>query len=58
MGQIEGTRTRLHEFPSITRRVYNLVPNEFIPLVLPLEPRAGFTKATVSAWRWKLPPTD
>jgi site-specific recombinase XerD len=34
----------------ITRRVYNLGLDEFIAWYT-LEPRAGFTKATVSAWR-------
>src|SRR6202046_3740898 len=34
----------------ITRRVYNLGLNEFIAWYT-LEPRVGFTKATVSAWR-------
>jgi site-specific recombinase XerD len=34
----------------ITRRVYNLGLDEFIAWYM-LEPRAGFTKATVSAWR-------
>src|SRR5882757_5566143 len=34
----------------ITRRVYNLGLDEFIAWFT-LEPRAGFTKATVSAWR-------
>src|SRR5580700_1521656 len=35
----------------ITRRVYNLGPDEFIAWFM-LEPRpAGFTKATVTAWR-------
>jgi site-specific recombinase XerD len=34
----------------ITRRVYNLGLDEFIAWFV-LEPRAGFTKATVSAWR-------
>src|SRR2546423_13232157 len=34
----------------ITRRVYNLGLDEFIAWFM-LEPRAGFTKATVSAWR-------
>src|SRR4030088_25694 len=34
----------------ITRRVYNLGLDEFIAWYTP-EPRAGFTKATVSAWR-------
>src|SRR5258705_8500281 len=35
---------------SITRRVYNLGLDEFIAWYA-IEPRAGFTKATVSAWR-------
>jgi integrase/recombinase XerD len=34
----------------ITRRVYNLGLDEFIAWYIQ-EPRAGFTKATVSAWR-------
>jgi hypothetical protein len=34
----------------ITRRVYNLGLDEFIASYTQ-EPRAGFTKATVSAWR-------
>src|ERR1039457_1838466 len=34
----------------ITKRVYNLGLNEFFAWYA-LEPRAGFTKATVSAWR-------
>ncbi len=34
----------------ITRRVYNLGLDEFIEWYT-AEPRAGFTKATVSAWR-------
>src|ERR1700755_2255247 len=34
----------------ITKRVYNLGLDEFIAWYLQ-EPRAGFTKATVSAWR-------
>src|SRR5277367_3415255 len=34
----------------ITRRVYNLGLDEFIAWFA-LEPRAGFTKATVAAWR-------
>src|SRR5450631_4068018 len=34
----------------ITKRVYNLGLNEFIAWYS-LEPRAGFTKANVSAWR-------
>jgi site-specific recombinase XerD len=34
----------------ITRRVYNLGLDEFIAWYT-IEPRAGFTKATVSAWR-------
>jgi site-specific recombinase XerD len=34
----------------ITRRVYNLGLDEFVAWYT-LEPRAGFTKATVSAWR-------
>src|SRR5580693_5690568 len=34
----------------ITRRVYNLGLNEFFEWY-GLEPRAGFTKGTVSAWR-------
>src|SRR5271155_3060250 len=34
----------------ITRRVYNLGLDEFIAWYV-AEPRAGFTKATVSAWR-------
>jgi hypothetical protein len=34
----------------ITRRVYNLGLDEFIELY-GQEPRPGFTKATVSAWR-------
>ena len=34
----------------ITRRVYNLGLDEFIAWY-GLEPRLGFTKATVSAWR-------
>src|ERR1017187_9375903 len=34
----------------ITKRVYNLGPDEFFAWY-ELEPRAGFTKATVSAWR-------
>src|ERR1700681_1116008 len=34
----------------ITRRAYNLGLDEFIAWYT-LEPRAGFTKATVSAWR-------
>src|SRR4051812_33600841 len=37
----------------ITRRVYNLGLNEFIAWFT-LAPRAGFTKATVSAWRVSL----
>jgi site-specific recombinase XerD len=37
----------------ITRRVYNLGLDEFIAWFT-LEPRAGFTKATVSAWRVSL----
>src|SRR3954453_19369083 len=37
----------------ITRRVYNLGLDEFIAWYT-LEPRAGFTKATVSAWRVSL----
>src|ERR1700689_4009575 len=35
----------------ITRRVYNLGLDEFFEW-FGLEPRPGFTKATVSAWRW------
>jgi len=34
----------------ITKRVYNLSPDEFFAWY-GLEPRAGFSKATVSAWR-------
>ena len=34
----------------ITKRVYNLGLDEFFAW-FSLEPRAGFTKATVSAWR-------
>src|ERR1039458_1059948 len=34
----------------ITKRVYNLGLNEFFAWYA-VEPRAGFTKATVSAWR-------
>ena len=34
----------------ITRRVYNLGLDEFIAWFIQ-EPRPGFTKATVSAWR-------
>ena len=37
----------------ITRRVYNMAPNEFM-YWYSLEPRNGFTKATVSAWRASL----
>src|ERR1700760_2684245 len=37
----------------ITKRVYNLGLDEFISWYL-LEPRAGFTKATVAAWRVSL----
>src|ERR1700674_425641 len=37
----------------ITRRVYNLGLDEFIAWYT-AEPRAGFTKATVSAWRVSL----
>jgi hypothetical protein len=36
----------------ITRRVYNLALDEFIGWYRH-EPRPGFTKATVSAWRWR-----
>src|SRR6202140_1221967 len=39
----------------ITRRVYNLGLDEFIAWYTE-EPRAGFTKATVSAWRVVLEP--
>jgi len=34
-----------------TRRMYHLALDEFIQWRLPQQPRAGFTKATVSAWR-------
>jgi len=34
----------------ITRRVYNMALDEFI-VWFRLEPRSGFSKATVSAWR-------
>src|SRR5260221_3085326 len=37
----------------ITRRVYNMALNEFIEWYRE-EPRPGFTKATVSAWRVSL----
>ena len=37
----------------ITRRVYNMALDEFITWYR-LEPRPGFTKATVSAWRASL----
>ena len=37
----------------ITRRLYNMALDEFIAWYA-LEPRAGFTKATVSAWRVSL----
>src|SRR6516165_6433663 len=37
----------------ITRRVYNLALDEFIEW-FGLEPRPGFTKATVNAWRGAL----
>src|SRR6266851_3332802 len=37
----------------ITRRVYNMALNEFIAW-FQQEPRPGFTKATVSAWRASL----
>jgi len=37
----------------ITRRVYNLALDEFITW-FGLEPRPGFTKATVNAWRGAL----
>src|SRR5713226_3298791 len=37
----------------ITRRVYNMALDEFIAWYTQ-EPRAGFTKATVSAWRVSL----
>jgi len=39
----------------ITRRVYNLGLNEFFEW-FGLEPRPGFTKATVAAWRVALEP--
>jgi hypothetical protein len=35
----------------ITRRVYNLGLDEFFEW-FGQEPRSGFTKATVCAWRW------
>ena len=35
----------------ITRRVYNLGLDEFFAWLSVQEPRPGFTKATVSAWR-------
>ena len=35
----------------ITRRVYNLGLDEFFAWLSIQEPRPGFTKATVSAWR-------
>ena len=35
----------------ITKRVYNLGPGRVLRLVSIQEPRPGFTKATVSAWR-------
>ena len=37
----------------ITRRVYNMALNEFM-VWFRLEPRPGFNKATVSAWRASL----
>ena len=38
---------------SITKRVYNMALNEFMDW-FQQAPRAGFTKATVSAWRVSL----
>src|ERR1035438_4146405 len=38
----------------ITRRVYNLGLDEFFAWLSVQEPRPGFTKATVSAWRGTL----
>src|SRR5271157_5508742 len=35
----------------ITKRVHNLGPDEFFAWLSVQEPRPGFTKATVSAWR-------
>ena len=40
-------------FSPTTRRMYNMALEEFIAW-FQQEPRAGFTKATVSAWRASL----
>jgi hypothetical protein len=49
MAQTEGARARQRLLP-ITKRVYNLGLDEFFAWFAQ-EPRNGFTKATVAAWR-------
>src|SRR5580698_2316091 len=52
VGKTEGASSGQRLLP-ITKRVYNMALNEFMAWFQQM-PRAGFTKATVSAWRVSL----